>query len=254
MHMHIEYLNRNLCRVIQRKETKEKNKEAELYSTEKRDTTRNNHKKGILLEINCDRWIKTSQKRTQIIYRSDASSILYHMALPNNSHVIESGTGTLGLTYALSNYFMNGVIDTVECNNERFTAAQSDIITAGMVNVRVHHSTIEEYINTVVHKKEKVNGIFLDVPEPESVLTGAASILYPEGKISCFIPCIEQVQRVIQRTESISNLCIERVFENVEVSHKPALIQNNTGIIYGTTPCSIIRGHTGYILILRVMQ
>ncbi|KAI5169611.1 hypothetical protein NEIRO03_2679, partial [Nematocida sp. AWRm78] len=43
-------------------------------------------------------------------------------------------------------------------------------------------------------------------------------------------------------------------FENVEVSHKPALIQNNTGIIYGTTPCSIIRGHTGYILILRVMQ
>ncbi|KAI5163203.1 tRNA (adenine57-N1/adenine58-N1)-methyltransferase catalytic subunit [Nematocida ausubeli] len=247
MHMHIEYLNGKMHRASRK----------EGIPQPEADTPRvkgKTGKAGIAMDLNCDRWIKTTSQRTQIIYRADASIIVYHMALPNTARVVESGTGTLGLTYALSNYFLDGHVDTVECNDERFAAAQKDVRLAGMSNVTVHHSKVLEYLMCVVERAEKVDGIFLDVPEPEEVIEVAAAALHPGGKIACFVPCIEQVQRVLEKQSLLSGLHVERLFENVEIQHKPIMIQTHPSKEYGTVPDDKIRSHTGYILILKLAQ
>lgn len=205
---------------------------------------------SIILPLNCDRWIKTTSQRTQIIYRADASIILYHMALPSNSRVIESGTGTLGLTYVLSKYLTEGTVSTVEYNRERYEAAKKEIESVKMDNVSIHQGKIQDYLKEQASKKERANGLILDIPNPEEAVTIGSEVLYPNSKIVCFIPCIEQVQRVLAETEKTKRLKINRLLENIEIPHKPSALHTAEGLEYGTTPANIIRGHTGYILIL----
>ncbi|KAI5190228.1 tRNA (adenine57-N1/adenine58-N1)-methyltransferase catalytic subunit [Nematocida minor] len=245
---HARYFNRKLARVQSAEEAQTK-RESTHRDTRDREST----ECPVLLELNCDRWIKTTSQRTQIIYRADASIIVYHMALLHTARVIESGTGTLGLTYVLSKYLRAGTVDTVECNADRYTAAKKEIEKVGLNNVRIHCSRVLEYLQSVVESKERADGLVLDVPEPDEVLQTAEDALRPGSAVCCFVPCIEQVQRVLKKAEELPRLKVEKLLENIEIAHKPALISTEPAREYGTTQDTQIRGHTGYIILMRTL-
>ncbi|KAI5181326.1 tRNA (adenine57-N1/adenine58-N1)-methyltransferase catalytic subunit [Nematocida sp. AWRm80] len=242
-----------------------------------------------LLDMTPDRWIKSSTYRTQILYRMDVSMILYYSNLRYTSKVIESGTGTLGLTYALSKLVHSGRVDTVEYNYERYTAAQKDIIQANLSNTHVHHKAIKEYLTSllkqptdsftkestltssatdtsttdkdIVPEERRVDGIILDIPEPEEVLLESSLLLRDLGRVLVFVPCIEQVQRAVKTIDQLPQLKIYKVFESIEIPHKPIKLaskplpshfSDNQPIpmqVFGTEPQRLTRGHTGYILV-----
>ncbi|KAH9385506.1 tRNA (adenine57-N1/adenine58-N1)-methyltransferase catalytic subunit [Nematocida major] len=229
------------------------NKKLKRAYTEKAPTEGSASAPPVLLEMDCNRWIKTTSQRTQIIYRADASIILYHMALCRKARVIESGTGTLGLTYVLSRYFSEGRVDTVECNAGRFAAAEADVQRAGLSNVKTHFGTVQEYLQRRIDAKESpADGLVLDVPEPEGALKAASCAVRPGGVVVCFVPCIEQIQRIMQAVQEIPAMRIDRLLENVEILHRPATIQTAPAKVYGTKPDDLNRGHTGYIMLLRL--
>lgn len=267
--MFIQYFNKKLTRMSERKENRKgsksrmestndaNNTESTKINDNPNSTPRINHQGGtstaqyITLPLNCDRWIKTTSQRTQIIYRADASIILYYMELEPTGRIVESGTGTLGLTYVLSRYLTEGTVDTVEYNKERYAEAKKEIAEIPLENVTIHNGKIKEYLEEAIKQKSKFNGLVLDVPDPEDVIEEGVEVLIPGSKIVCFIPCMEQVQRVLEKTEKTEKLKVERLLENVEIQHKPALLYTEEGTEYGTTPAERIRGHTGYILILQ---
>lgn len=217
--------------------------------------------------MTCDRWIKTSEQRTQILYRADVSLILYHMSLKAGYVLVESGTGTLSLTFSLSKAVGDsGQVRTVECNEQRYCAALKDIKQADLKNVTAYNCRVEDYLKTV---PDLVDGIVLDVPEPDLVIFPALDRLRPLAVLCCFVPCIEQAQRVIfqvreynkkgapgKKTENQdaeesaqgSRARIDRMVENVEVPHKPVRLAEDR---FGTAPLPVIRGHTGYLLVIR---
>ncbi|OAG31778.1 tRNA (adenine57-N1/adenine58-N1)-methyltransferase [Nematocida displodere] len=207
-----------------------------------------------LLPMTCDRWLKTSTQRTQILYRGDVSMILYHLHLGVGDTVLESGTGTLGLTYALSALVgARGKVHTVECNQERYAEAQKEIGLAGLSNTEIYHDTIGGFLqkNTGTRPdrqilQKPVDKVVLDIPEPDEVIEGVVSVLRDLGRVCCFVPCVEQIQRVLKKAATLP-VKVERLVENIEIPHKPKCLEEG---VYGTTPQRVMRGHTGYLLFL----
>lgn len=177
------------------------------------------------------------------------------MCIQPGDIVIESGTGTLSLTYALSQAVgAEGKVHTIECNRERYHAALKDISYAQMRNTLPYNDTIENFILSTSVRPTK---IVLDIPEPENTLPGALNILLPSGSLCCFVPCIEQVQRLLLCLSTIkiaeivqepSAVVIDRLLEVVEIPHKPVSLAPD---VYGTVVAEKVRSHTGYLLFLR---
>ncbi|KAI5185641.1 tRNA (adenine57-N1/adenine58-N1)-methyltransferase catalytic subunit [Nematocida homosporus] len=200
--------------------------------------------------VSCDLWLRSSTQRTQILYRADVASILYYLDIRAGETVLESGTGTLGLTYALSGLVgAHGQVHTVECHPERYVAAQQEIQLAGLSNTTIYHSTINEFLiqNSTNSGPTQVrpHKIILDIPEPEEVLNTAFAQLPDNGRLGCFIPCIEQIQRVIKQASTLPDVQILQMIESVEILHKPAKI---SATAYGTVPACPSKGHTGYLI------
>lgn len=200
---------------------------------------------GPQLLMSCNTWIKSSPRRTQILYRADISSILYHLDIRESMCILESGTGSLTLTYILSKLVREkGAVHTVEYNRERYEAAKREIKDMSLKNIYIYHRTIEEYLK---YANIQADRIFLDVPEPEIVLSLCADALKIRGRICVFVPCIEQVQRALKAVKELSSLEVDILLEGIEIPHKPCRLGED---LFGTVPEAVIRSHTGYLLFL----
>ncbi|KAI5192601.1 tRNA (adenine57-N1/adenine58-N1)-methyltransferase catalytic subunit [Nematocida sp. AWRm77] len=207
------------------------------------------------LRMTPDRWIKTSPQRTQILYRADTSLILYFLEVRHGHTLIESGTGTLGLTYVLGRAVgPSGAVHTVEQNAERYAHAKKEIEEYGLANTSIHHGDIAHFLEASASAQDgasplpsQADGIVLDVPAPEGALGTASRVLRPNGRLVCFVPCIEQVQRILCTAKGTPSLRLDRIAENTEIPHRPFRLAHAE---YGTVPARQIRGHTGYLVFL----
>jgi len=201
--------------------------------------------------MSCDRWIESSSQGTQILYRADISMVLYYTEIRKGQVVVESGTGMLGLTYCLSKIVGEcGLVHTVEQNEERFERAKKEIEKAELKNTTVHKGAVKEFLKEFSNRTglQSADRVVLDVPKPHEVLNESAEIVSEGGKVMCFVPCMEQAQRVLHAAEGHPALQIEQMLENVEIQHKPTRISEG---VFGTVQKPLIRGHTGYLIFLK---
>ncbi|CRG97547.1 tRNA (adenine(58)-N(1))-methyltransferase catalytic subunit TRM61, putative [Plasmodium gallinaceum] len=142
------------------------------------------------------------KKTTQTLYEHDISFIcLLCNALPNKK-ILEAGTGSGCLTYALANCVLpHGKIYTFEYNEERYKEVKKEFENFDNVknNINFYHKDIinsdfEDFICDI-------DSVFLDMPNPWLCVEKIKKVLKERGIFVIFLPSIEQVHKVIDSLE-----------------------------------------------------
>lgn len=154
-------------------------------------------------------WTLTLPHRTQILYSTDISFIVSQLDLKPGSIVCEAGTGSGSLSHSIARTIApNGKLFTFDFHKERVSIAQQEFAEHGL-----------SHVITVQHKDVCEDGfgfnnyfdsLFLDLPHPWIAIQSAKEALKSNGgRICCFSPCIEQVQKT-------SNALRENDFFDIE--------------------------------------
>ena len=156
-----------------------------------------------IMDMTPELWTITLPHRTQIIYGTDISFILIQLQLKPGSIVIEAGTGSGSLSHSIARTIApNGRLFTFDFHKERADAAREEFTDHGLGQIIiVQHRDVcaDGFINI----DQSVDAVFLDLPHPWEAIESASSALKNGGRICCFSPCIEQVQK---SSESLRNL------------------------------------------------
>ncbi|XP_075258292.1 tRNA (adenine(58)-N(1))-methyltransferase catalytic subunit trmt61a-like [Convolutriloba macropyga] len=151
-----------------------------------------------LLHLTPELWTSNLNHRTQILYSMDISMIVFELDLMSGSRVIETGTGSGSLSHSIGRAIApNGRLITHDYSIERVNAANEDFRRHGIDSI-VESSQRNVLLDGFAPecKEQKVDAVFLDLPEPWSAVKHAVEVLKTDnGRIACFCPCIEQVQR-----------------------------------------------------------
>lgn len=149
-----------------------------------------------LLKATPELWTICLPHRTQILYFPDISLITTSLELRPGSIVVEAGTGSGSMTHSLARTIAPaGHVYTFDFHEVRSLEAKKEfeehglghIVTAANRDV-CENGFPEELLN-------RVDGLFLDLPHPWECIPKARKVLKKGGRICCFSPCIEQVQK-----------------------------------------------------------
>ena len=161
-----------------------------------------------ILDMTPELWTVILPHRTQILYGPDISFILLQLQLKPGSLIIEAGTGSGSLAHCIARTVApNGKLFTYDFHQERASAAQQEFKDHGLDSiVTVQHRDICEDGFNVSHL---VDAVFLDLPHPWEAIDSANAVLKNGGRICCFSPCIEQVQKSGQTLSSLNFMDVE---------------------------------------------
>ena len=161
-----------------------------------------------ILDMTPELWTVTLPHRTQILYGADISFILIQLQLKPGSVVIEAGTGSGSLSHCIARTISpNGKLFTHDFHQERASTAQEEFIDHGLGSiVTVQHRDV---CSDGFDVGQLVDAVFLDLPHPWEAIESANSALKNGGRICCFSPCIEQVQRSFQTLSNLNFMDIE---------------------------------------------
>ena len=200
----------------------------------------------VILPMTPERWIESIEHRTQVLYRTDVAMIIYMAEIRAGHTVVESGAGTLGLTYALSRTVgEKGRVFTFEVNRKRCEEGAKEI-AENMDNVVIAERDV---VKDGFGLEARADAVILDLPTPHEVVREADRVLAAGGVFVAFVPCIEQVQSLLKKIAEAGSFESPRLFETVEIPHRMRSLRRNSERVYGTAPEKITRGHTGYIVL-----
>ena len=192
-----------------------------------------------LLQPQLDDLLRDIPRQTQIMYPKDIGYVLISLGIGPGSVVLEAGTGSGALTTALA-YMVGeeGQVLTYERKPEHAKTAQANLAQYGLdQRVKFHVQDLKDGIEA-----EKVDAVFLDLPDPENYIHLVRPALIPGGHLGCFLPTTNQVSTLITALKQNS-------FENIEVSeilhryYKPSATR--------LRPSDKMVGHTGFLIFTR---
>lgn len=159
------------------------------------------------------------KKQTQILYEHDIAFIcLLANALPNKT-IIEAGTGSGCLTYALaSSVVPYGTIHTFEFNQERYLQVKKQYESFYNIknNVKFYHKDIINY-DFKEFKENTIDSVILDMPNPWLCIPKFYNLLKERSIIVIFLPCVEQVYKALYALEK-NNFCEIITYELINKS------------------------------------
>ncbi|KAI9593532.1 1-methyladenosine methyltransferase catalytic subunit Gcd14 [Syncephalis fuscata] len=152
-----------------------------------------------LLHPTPELWTLVLPHRTQILYQPDISLITAYLELKPGAVMIESGTGSGSFSHSLARTVApNGHLYTFEFHEARAEQARKEFAAHGLSDV----ITLEcrDACKNGFGIENKVDAVFLDLPAPWEAIPFAKKAFkqHQMGRISCFSPCIEQVQRTCE--------------------------------------------------------
>jgi tRNA (adenine57-N1/adenine58-N1)-methyltransferase len=138
--------------------------------------------------------IRTTKRNTQIMYPKDIGFILITMGIGPGSRVIETGTGSGGLTQALA--FMvgdSGHVYSYEKREEMQKLAHANLINLGLE----HRVTFKLQDIEKGFDETDVDSIFLDLPNPYDYLANVRESLKSGGYFGTILPTSNQVIKTL---------------------------------------------------------
>lgn len=91
-----------------------------------------------------------------------------------------------------------GHLYTFEFNEERARLTSEFFKELHMDNITATHRDVVQNGFGLDTEDYEADALFLDVPNPWECIGKAKAILKKNGRICCFSPCIEQVQRTCE--------------------------------------------------------
>ncbi|KAI9136260.1 tRNA methyltransferase complex subunit Cpd1 [Paraphysoderma sedebokerense] len=156
----------------------------------------NNQGYVFLLYPTPELWTLVLPHRTQILYIADISVITSFLNLRPGSIVLESGTGSGSFSHSLVRTIApSGHLHTFEYHQERANRARKEFEDHGIAHLVT--STCRDVCRDGFGLQGAVDAVFLDLPAPWEAIPHAKKAFKQNqvGRICCFSPCIEQVQK-----------------------------------------------------------
>lgn len=136
------------------------------------------------------------KRTTTIVYPKDLGPLILETALGPGCRVIDIGTGSGALTLTLAKFVApDGMVFSYERRAEFIDNARKNVERAGCLNnVTFRHCDIgdNDFQDT------EVDALFIDVPEPWSIIPAARRALKSGHTVVSWSPNIEQVKRTVQ--------------------------------------------------------
>jgi tRNA (adenine57-N1/adenine58-N1)-methyltransferase len=181
-------------------------------------------------------WTVSLPHRTQVVYTPDYSFILQKLRVRPGDSIIEAGAGSGSFTHAAARAVFNGhsskkrkrigQVYSFEYHEPRFAELCKEVAEHGLDDVvtATHRDVYTDgFTLTDSSTSLKANAVFLDLPAPWLALphlsrSSTNSPLNPKTTthICTFSPCIEQVQRTVEKLRELGWVEIHMF----EVSHK----------------------------------
>jgi tRNA (adenine57-N1/adenine58-N1)-methyltransferase len=149
-----------------------------------------------LLHPTPELWTLVLPHRTQILYQPDISFISTQLELRPGCVVLESGTGSGSFSHSIIRSILpNGHLYTYEFHEARAKQAAKEFTEHGLADFVT--LTCRDVCKEGFTVENCVDAVFLDLPAPWEALPWAKRAFkqHRMGRICCFSPCIEQVQR-----------------------------------------------------------
>jgi tRNA (adenine57-N1/adenine58-N1)-methyltransferase len=140
------------------------------------------------------------KRTTTIVYPKDLGYLMLETAIGPGSRVIELGTGSGALTLVLAKFVApGGMVYSYDRREDFIENAKKNIERAGYLNN-------VEFICTDValqgFKHTEVDAIFVDVPEPWTIVPKADEALKGGHHLVSWSPNVEQVKRTIEALQA----------------------------------------------------
>jgi tRNA (adenine57-N1/adenine58-N1)-methyltransferase len=187
-------------------------------------------------------YVLRMKRGAAVMYPKDVASMLVWADIAPGNTVLEAGTGSGALTLALSRAVgAEGSVISVEQREDHQVHAQRLIKAfSGHVpeNIEFRAGSVEDHITTVTPDR-----VILDLPEPWSAVSGAATSLVGGGVFACYVPTIPQVQQVRDALDVSGSFFDIDTFE--------VLMRSWSVDGRSVRPEHRMVGHTGFITVAR---
>jgi tRNA (adenine57-N1/adenine58-N1)-methyltransferase len=180
------------------------------------------------------------QRGPQMILPKDSSRIALYLGVRSGDTVIEAGAGSGGLTLALLNsVWPDGKVITYDIREDHLRFARSNIERTDMASCwEGRIADVREGI-----PDRDADAIAIDIPDPENAVSALSGSLRPGGRICCYVPTTNQVERCVKTLREGPYTGIEAV----------ELIERKLSVKEGAVrPDTDMLGHTGYIITARM--
>ncbi|MBQ7586273.1 MAG: tRNA (adenine-N1)-methyltransferase [Desulfovibrionaceae bacterium] len=179
------------------------------------------------------------KRQTQIIYAKDIAAICLKLGAGPHKTIVEAGSGSGGLTIALS-YFCGptGRVITHEAREEFVKLTRRNLEWAGVGdNVELHHKDISQGFEA-----QNADALFLDVRTPWLYLDQALGCVRKGATLGFLLPTVDQVKELL--------LALERKpVANIEVME--LLKRNWKPLADRLRPEDRMTAHTGFLIFCR---
>lgn len=171
-----------------------------------------------------------------LVISKDIGAIVAH-TLPNSGTIIDGGAGTGALACALAYLFPNSKVISYERREEHLKIANKNKENLDLDNVEFKLGDLADATET------DFDLMTVDMPEPQNVL-GAADKLKPGCFMVSYLPCITQVQALV---ESLPDNFYH--FKTMEVTEREWNVQGRK-----VRPKPVSIGHTAFLVFIRKLK
>ena len=179
-------------------------------------------------------------RRSQVIYPKDLGYMVLVGGVGPGTRVAEAGVGSGFLTSVLA-YLVGdeGRVYGFDVREDMLRTARRNLSRAGLLErVELALHDVREGIPV-----ERVDAVFLDLPDPWNVVEHAYRVLRPSGRIVVFQPTVNQVEKTVASMRRHGGFIDIRT---VEILLREYIVEEGR-----TRPYTRMIGHTGFITYAR---
>lgn len=183
--------------------------------------------------------LKNIKRQTQVIYPKDIGYICVRLGVGAGRKIIESGSGSGGLTLAMSHFAgETGEIHTHEAREEFMKLARKNLDWAGLGhNVTLYHQDISNGFLT-----DNADALFLDVRDPADYIHHIPAAVKDGAMIAFLVPTMDQVSNLLLGLE-------KGPYDEVEVCE--LMLRQWKPVPDRPRPADRMVAHTGFLIFAR---